>query len=308
MEIRHLSYAVAVARAGSFSKAAAELRLAQPSLSAAIAQLETELGARLFERSSRGVALTSTGAYVVRQARRLLDDVDAMKAKVRMMIGGSAGTLSIGVSPPLAWKFAPPILREFTAAAPDVELSVRERNVTELIELVLEGVVDVAIVATASTRHLRDFNRGTLMVENLGVVSLIACLPARYAPSPDPIPISAFAHEEVAMPPASARTYGLKPGLLRAFDRAGLPTPRIREAPSLFEAVPLAMAGVAVAIVPEGMRGAIESPDMVLRHIENGPEPLDISMVWRADLADSAAVSRFVGIAVRASAAAIEAG
>ncbi|WP_426321778.1 LysR family transcriptional regulator [Microbacterium sp. E-13] len=296
LELRQLIYAVATARAGSFSRAANELGLAQPSLSAAISQLESELGVKLFERSSRGVVPTAVGAYVVRQGQRVLRDVDELRSTVRSMASGATGAITFGVAPVLAWQSAPAIMRAFTAAWPDAELSVRERNASEIIELLIEGAIDVGMVATASTAHLRDFHRGVLVVEALGSVNLIAALPQRYAASADPISLAEIADEEIAIPPPSTRTFGLRAGILRAFDQAGIPTPRIRDVPSLFEAIPLAMAGIAVAIIPEGMRSAITSPDLVLRSIHNGPAPLDISLL-RGARNTSPAVTRFARIA-----------
>ncbi len=296
LELRQLEYVVATARAGSFSKAAADLGLAQPSLSAAVAQLETELGVRIFERSSRGVVPTAVGAYVVRQAQRVLRDVNELRSTVRSMASGATGAITFGVVPVLAWQSAPAILRAFTEAWPDADLSVRERNASEIIELLIEGAIDVGMVATASSSHLKEFHRGVLVVEPLGSVNLIAALPSTYADSPDPIPLAVFADEEIAIPPASTRTFGLRSGLLRAFDQANLPTPKVRDVPSLFEAIPLAMAGIAVAIIPEGMRAAITSPDLVLRSIRNGPAPLEISLLRRARNT-SPAVSRFARIA-----------
>ena len=82
MELRQLRYVVLTAQEGSFSRAAAELHLAQPSLSTAIAQLESELGIRIFERSSRGVTPTAAGAYVVRQAARVLRSVEARAGRL----------------------------------------------------------------------------------------------------------------------------------------------------------------------------------------------------------------------------------
>ena len=294
MELRHLTYAIAVARAGSFSKAAVELHLSQPSLSAAVAQLETELGARVFDRTSRGATLTPAGAYVVRQAQRLLRDVDEIRATVNAMAGGNSGSLTLSIAPVLAWELVPPLLRSFAASYPGIELKVRERSASEVIEQLLEGVVDVGIVATASTAHLREFHRETLVVEHFGTVDLVAALPARFRDTPDPISLADLADEEIALPVASARTFGLRAGMLRAFDRAHLPLPRIRDVPSLFEGIPLAMAGIAVSMVPEGMREAFRSPDLVIRRIRDGPEPLDVSLMHRPGPGATVAVRRFV--------------
>lgn len=304
LELRQLTYVDATARAGSFSRAAADLGLAQPSVSEAVAHLEAELGVRIFERTARGVVPTAVGAYVIRQGRRVLRDVDDLRSTVRTMASGATGAISFGVAPVLAWQSAPPILRAFTEAWPDAELTVRERNASEIIELLIEGSLDVGMVATASTSHLREFHRGVLVVDPLGTVDLIAALPRRYENSPDPVPLARFAHEDIAIPPASTRTFGLSAGILRAFDRAGLPTPKVRDVPSLFEAIPLAMAGLAVAIVPEAMRAAITSPELALRRIADGPAPLEVSLLRRTRNT-SPAVTRFARVAKETMRAAV---
>lgn len=297
MELRHLAYTVAVARAGSFSKAAAELHMSQPSLSAAVAQLETELGARVFERTTRGATLTPTGAYVVRQAQRLLRDVDEIRSTVTAMAGGNSGSLTLSVVPVLAWQLLPPLMRSFASAYPGIELTVRERTAGEVIDQLLEGTVDIGIVATASTAHLREFHRESLVVEHLGTVDLVAALPDRFRDSPDPIRLADLVDEQIALPPPSARTFGLRAGMLKAFDRANLPQPRIRDVPSLYEGIPLAMAGIAVAMIPEEMLDAVRSHDLVIRRIVDGPDPLDVSLMHRRSGGATPPVRRFVKIA-----------
>ena len=296
MELRQLRYVVLTAQEGSFSRAAAELHLAQPSLSTAIAQLESELGIRIFERSSRGVTPTAAGAYVVRQAARVLRSVDELRDTARSMASGAQGAVSFGIVPVLAWQVAPAIMREFIHLWPHAEVALREANASDVIDLVLAGDLDVGLVATTSSAHLRDLHRGKLVVEAMGSVELIAALPRRYADSPDPICLEAFAHEAITIPPQSTRTFGLRSGMLAAFDQAGLPTPQVRDVPSLFEAIPLAMAGLAVAIIPEAMRPAIQSPDLVLRHIVDGPAPLDVSLLRRAGHA-TPTIGHFIEVA-----------
>ncbi|MFV0406238.1 MAG: LysR family transcriptional regulator [Propioniciclava sp.] len=297
VELRHLAYALQVAQSGSFSRAAPLLRMSQPSLSAAIAQLERELGSTLFDRSSRGVTLTPTGLYLCDQAERILSEVEDLRVTVRSMESGATGSLNVGIAPVLAWRLAPPILQAFTSAAPRVVLSVRERNAGELLELILAGEVDVALVATASTDHLRDFHRGELSADNLGTVPLVAALPERFSASPDPITLAMIAAESIALPPISVRTHGLQAGLLSAFERSGLPPPRVHEVPSLFEAIPLAIAGVAVAIIPEGMRAAVAAMGVVVRRIADGPFPLDVSVVYRQAPTVQPPLSTFIDIA-----------
>jgi DNA-binding transcriptional LysR family regulator len=83
VEQRELRYFVAVAEELHFTRAAARLAVSQPPLSATIARLEAKLGAQLFVRDSRNVALTAAGAELLARARRILDDVDEAVGAVR---------------------------------------------------------------------------------------------------------------------------------------------------------------------------------------------------------------------------------
>src|SRR5579863_9963162 len=97
MELRHLRYFVAVAEELSFRRAAERLHLAQPPLSSQIKGLETELGVRLFERSTRSVKLTSPGRVFLDEARLVLMAAERAEQNVRKAQHGIIGSLRIGV-------------------------------------------------------------------------------------------------------------------------------------------------------------------------------------------------------------------
>src|SRR6476659_1102093 len=97
--LRQLQYAVAVADARSFRRAAELCHVAQPSLSAQLAQLEDALGTRLFERERRPVLLTPAGEQIVERARRLLVDAGDLLGAARQLGDPLAGSLRIGVIP-----------------------------------------------------------------------------------------------------------------------------------------------------------------------------------------------------------------
>src|SRR4029450_2867638 len=98
MEMRHLRYFVAVAEHLHFGNAAAELQIAQPSLSHQIRQLETELQTELLHRTKRRVQLTEAGRLFLEQAREILAHTDRAALMVRSAVPGPAGRLRIGLA------------------------------------------------------------------------------------------------------------------------------------------------------------------------------------------------------------------
>ena len=292
MEIRQLTYLVVTSRVGSFSKAAKELGIAQPSLSEAIAQLESELEIQIFERSSRGVSLTEIGQHVLIHARAIVQEVE----QVRLISRGVRSRIRFGVAPVLAWLEAPRIMRKFAVSHPSVEISVAEHNVPDIVSLILQGKLDVGMVATVSSMALREQNNGHISVERLFDVEQVALLPRKFKNSANPIPLAVMKDEVLAIPKSNARTQSLRSGILKAFELEGLPTPRLHDVPSVFEAIPLVMAGLATAIVPEGIVKSFGTAELVARRIENGPRALEVSLLRRS-ANDSAVIREFISSA-----------
>src|SRR6202047_4690048 len=96
MELRHLRYFLAVSEASNFSKAAAQLRVAQPALSRQIRDLEEEIGVELLRRSPRGVRLTPEGRLFLEEVRQLLKRTDESVEKVRALVRGEYSELNVG--------------------------------------------------------------------------------------------------------------------------------------------------------------------------------------------------------------------
>ena len=99
MELRHLRYFLAVGEALNFTKAAAQLRVAQPALSRQVQDLEDEIGVDLLRRSPRGVTLTAEGKLFLEEVRELLKRADESVEKVRALARGEYGELHVGYAP-----------------------------------------------------------------------------------------------------------------------------------------------------------------------------------------------------------------
>jgi DNA-binding transcriptional LysR family regulator len=151
MELRQLRYVVAVAEEGNFTRAAARAHVAQPAVSQQIAQVERELGAPLFERSPRGVALTAAGAAFLPYARAALAAATAGSDAVRTLRGELAGELAVGTIPsPSEWLVRQ--LGAFVRRHPAVRVTFRTGDPEALADGVAAGSLDAAAVGVMAGR------------------------------------------------------------------------------------------------------------------------------------------------------------
>jgi LysR family hydrogen peroxide-inducible transcriptional activator len=147
MQIHQLRYFCAVARTGSFTRAAQHEHLAQPSLSQQIRKLEDELGTKLFDRLGRRVRLTQLGEAFLPRAEEILRQVAAARLEIQEMAGAEQGKLVIGAIPTIAPYFLPSCLADFARKFPRVQVSVIEEVTDELLNRIHDGTVDLALLA-----------------------------------------------------------------------------------------------------------------------------------------------------------------
>ena len=136
---------MAVATELHFGRAAERLRIAQPTLSELVQRLERDVGTPLLTRTTRRVALTGAGFELLGRAKVILDDVAAANAAVRRVASGEAGTVRLGITPPVVPVLAPHLAAALQSRAPDITLEVRRMWQPDLINAIAEGTVDVAI-------------------------------------------------------------------------------------------------------------------------------------------------------------------
>lgn len=153
---RQLRAFLALAEQRNFTRAAAQSHLSQPAFSALIRQLEESLGLRLFDRSTRSVALTPEGTEFEASARRVLEEFGRAIAGMQDQAARRRGRVSIALLPSLAAGWLPQVLAGFQAQYPGIELQVADVLSEPCIELVRHGEADFALAATrAETPELR---------------------------------------------------------------------------------------------------------------------------------------------------------
>lgn len=146
MELHQLRYFVAVAERRHFTRAAAELHVAQPSVSKQIQKLEAELGTPLFHRQKGHPDLTPAGELLLPWARRVLADLDGARSEIQEMSALLRGRLSVGATPSLATALLPAPLALFHERYPGVELTLAEAGSRDLVDRLVGGELDVALV------------------------------------------------------------------------------------------------------------------------------------------------------------------
>lgn len=156
VSMRQLQAFVALAEQRSFTRAALLCHLSQPAFSALIGQLESTLGLRLFDRSTRHVEPTAEGLEFEVSARRVLAEFDAALSGVSDNLARRRGRVSIALLPSLAAGWLPGILQAYRAAHPGVEIEVADVLSEPCVERVRNGQADFALAAIrADTQELR---------------------------------------------------------------------------------------------------------------------------------------------------------
>jgi DNA-binding transcriptional LysR family regulator len=144
-ELRHLRYFAAVADELNFSRAAQRLHMAQPPLSAAIRQLERELGVELFTRTSREVKLTDAGRAFLPGAQRTLAEADRAVQDARSAAAGELGRLRLAYSWSVRFETLPALGRALRASHPGVDLLAQEMWNAQIAPALASGTIDVAL-------------------------------------------------------------------------------------------------------------------------------------------------------------------
>src|SRR5262245_20922095 len=146
MQFRHLRYFVKIVEAGSFSRAATTIHVAQPALSQQIAELEERMGLTLLQRSARGVRPTAAGEVLYREASAILRQLEQLPGLVRSSSGEPEGAVSLGLAASVAPIFAGPCIETCRATLPKVTLKFSDGDSESLESRVQSNSLDLAVV------------------------------------------------------------------------------------------------------------------------------------------------------------------
>ena len=145
MELRHLRYFLAIAEFSNYRAAAEKLLVSQPTLSQQMKDLEKELGAKLFERTGRGVRLTQAGKLFVEYAHRSLNILEEGQAAILEFDTVLRGNLRLGVLQTVGTYLIPEVVVQYTNQFPNIDLKVFELSAREIEKGLIEGGLDIGI-------------------------------------------------------------------------------------------------------------------------------------------------------------------
>ncbi|MBE2260434.1 MAG: LysR family transcriptional regulator [Rhodobacteraceae bacterium] len=218
MELRQLRYFAAIAKHGTFSKAAEQVFVAQSALSHQLAQLEAELGTRLLHRSRRGVELTESGRVFLAHATAILRQVDDARASVQNIAGDPSGKVVFGVPHSASNALALPLLQAVSQHLPKVELELTEELTGNLVQQLRSGQINLALLFDDGT--LDEFACEYLLDEDMALISPVSAADRPQAA----VTLQQALRLPLILP---ANPHGVRP-IIEAVARAhGLPRPNV---------------------------------------------------------------------------------
>ena len=275
MEIRQLEYFRKIAQTGSINEAARQLNMSQPPLSYQLKLLEEELDVKLFERSRQGVAMTEAGKLLYQRSEELLQFADSAKLEVTRI--GKRQVLRLGMTSTTVGPILPKIAA-FAKKHPEVTFEVHDGSTFSLLDLLLNGIIDVSVVRTPL--QLDKVDHQVLCEEPMIAVS-----------APGQWPASDITLEDlIGIPLILYRRY--ERFLLDAFHARGLEPSVLCVCDDARDAMQWAEQGLATAIFPKSMEKLCTG--LSLQPIREDCLKTKILLIWRSGKAPRSIVRAFL--------------
>jgi DNA-binding transcriptional LysR family regulator len=266
MDVPRLEAFLEVARLGSMRAAARSLHLGQPALSARIVALEDELGAKVFERTKRGVRLTLAGRALVPHAERALEAIEAGRSAVSQVEQGDDGELVIAAAGAINASVVPELVARFRRYHPGVHLYVHTGSAERIVELVAFGSAQVGLVRGSAPSRDPRLAVTPLYEESL----MLIARPEHPFVAEGPIPLARLADATLVFYDRGSDDYEAAQSMLR---EAGVAPYGVIEVDSVDTARRLTERGLGVAFLPStsavpeieaGRLSAVDVADLAL--------------------------------------------
>jgi len=275
MELRHLRYFIAVAEELHFGRAAERLHIAQPPLSLQIRQLEEEIGARLFERSKRRVALTAAGEVFLREALKTMAQIEEAVSQAQRASRGEVGQLAIGFIQSAAINVLPGILQTFRDRFPEVDIKLREATPTQVHNDLVDEQIHIGFLRP-------PINHDALECETVLNEPLLAALPqAHPLARQKKLALKSLSNERFILFPRAASP-GFYDQLVSVCREAGFSPVIGQEAVQMQTILGLVAGGMGVALIPASIR-SLRSDGVIYRELRELTAQAEMVVAWRRD-------------------------
>lgn len=283
-----LAALVAVAEAGSITRAAARLGYTAPALSQQLAKLEREAGVTLLVRHHRGARLTAAGELLAARARRVLDEMERARHELARLAGLSGGRLRVGTFTTVGVHLLPPVLSAFRRAHPDVELAVAEYEPPGGVVAVAAGEADLALTHAYEPAEPAPLPPGVLLEPLLVEELVLVTAPGHaLAGGSGRLPVADLAGQPLI---SSAPSHPSRKGVEAALASAGMTPAVVCESPGYALVCALVSSGLGVAVVPE-MAASMAATPLGVRQLEPAAFRRTISVAHRGEESGPAAES-----------------
>ena len=279
LELRQLRYFVAVAEEKHFGRAAIRLHMTQPPLSQTIQALEEMLGTPLFARTKRSVALTPAGLALLPEAQRILQQAGALPDLARRAASGASGLLSLSFISTADYSILPPLLQQFRARYPQVQIDLREATTDVQLEDLMQGKIDAGLLLPP----LPDKAQSALDYLPLLSEPLVAAIPSGVVRGKNAIALKSIRELPLIIFPRRISP-AFHDTILSCFRDAGV-TPHIgQEAIQMQTIVGLVSAGMGMALVPQSVSN-LQRPGVDYRTLTGKVPLIETGLAWRRDSA-----------------------
>jgi len=275
LEIRHLIYFQAVAKYLNFSKAAKSLNISQPPLSMQIAQLEEEIGVRLFHRTNRKVELTEAGYYFNSSCDFIINLLNKEIDTTKKIHAGELGTIVLGFSGSAVYDILPTIIKEMKLRHPNLNIVVEQHTSGEQEKLLLNGHLNLGILVPPVSNEKIKF-----LPINQEDFKLVLPLDHEYSKLPEPIDLSILKDEDFIMTPEESGK-GYYDSVISLCNNAGFYPVIAQRAQEQQTIISLVASELGVALVPNSSTNIINS-DVVFKSIKQQYKKTT-ALAWHVD-------------------------
>jgi DNA-binding transcriptional LysR family regulator len=280
MDLRQIRYFLVLANELNFTRAADRLHISQPPLTRQIQQLEASMGVVLFERTTRGVALTQAGAVFLEEARKIVALTDQATNKTRLAHQGQLGRLDIGVFGSAILNVIPTLLIELRKTHPDIVISLQNTTKIQQVEAVREKRLDIGFNRVFP--EVEDLVVETVMMESL----YVAMHKDHELVRRRTLAVRDLNNQPLILFPNNVRPT-FADNVVSLFRDEDLTPNVVHEVEDVMTCIALVSAGLGMAVVPESAVN-LQLPGVRYHPLRSAEAKVDLSCVYRADNASPA--------------------